>query len=189
MPTGLKRYYGGRDLHFITCSCYQRRPGLGTQARRTQFLKILEQVRRAYDFTVIGYVAMPEHIHPLVSEPEKGDLSRVMQVLKQRMARQVLTDVRRHAGTGHGALWEDPSLGQSTEHFWQARYYDYNVWSDEKRVEKLRYIHRNPVKRGLVLEPQQWLWSSFRAYACGEPGLVMVNAAGSAKLKVREPAV
>jgi len=109
-------------------------------------------------------------------------------VLKQRMARQVLTASRRDAQRGQAALWNDLSSGQAPEHFWQARYYDYNVWSDEKRVEKLRYIHRNPVKRGLVLEPDQWLWSSFRSYACGEPGLVVVNAVGSARLKVRQPA-
>ena len=79
MPIGLKRYYGSQDLHFITCSCYQRRPCLGTPARRTLFLNVLEQVRLAYDFTVIGYVVMPEHIHLLLSEPDEGDLSRVMQ--------------------------------------------------------------------------------------------------------------
>jgi putative transposase len=91
MPTGLKRYYGGPDLHFITCSCYQRRLWLGTPARRTLFLNILEPVRRAYDFSVLGYVVMPEHIHLLLREAEKGNLSRVMQVLKQRVARRVLT--------------------------------------------------------------------------------------------------
>jgi putative transposase len=71
------------------------------------------------------------------------------------------------------------------EHFWQRRFYDFNVWSDRKRIEKLRYMHRNPVRRGLVLEPDQWSWSSFRFYACHEPGLVLINAPGSTKLKVR----
>jgi hypothetical protein len=49
------------------------------------------------------------------------------------------------------------------------------VWSDKKRIEKLRHVHRNPVKRGLVMEPEQWKWSSFRAYWSGERGLVRVN--------------
>ena len=53
------------------------------------------------------------------------------------------------------------------------------------RVEKLRYIHRNPVKRGLVLEPDQWAWSSFRWYARGERGPVLVNQQRRAELKVR----
>jgi hypothetical protein len=58
---------------------------------------------------------------------------------------------------------------------WQKRFYDFNVWSERKRVEKLRYMHRNPVKRGLVERPEQWKWSSFRAYLYGETGPVRVK--------------
>ena len=54
--------------------------------------------------------------------------------------------------------------------FWQARYYDFNVWSERKFIEKLRYIHRNLVTRGLVVPPEDWVWSSFRHYANGEEG-------------------
>jgi len=61
MPWGLKRYYGTGDLHFITCSCYQRRPLLGTRHRHDLFLTVLEQVQRRYQFVVVGYVVMPEH--------------------------------------------------------------------------------------------------------------------------------
>jgi len=67
-------------------------------------------------------------------------------------------------------LFDNPS----PSHFWQRRFYDFNVWSARKHREKLRYIHRNPVKRGLGESPDQWRWS-FRAYAFGETGLVMVN--------------
>jgi hypothetical protein len=58
---------------------------------------------------------------------------------------------------------------------WQKRFYDFNVWTERKRIEKLRYMHRNPVKRGLVEQPEQWKWSSFRAYRYGETGMVRVN--------------
>ena len=60
--------------------------------------------------------------------------------------------------------------------FWQARYYDFNVHNEEKRVEKLRYMHRNPVKRGLVEKPEDWAWSSFRHYATGEIGTVEIES-------------
>ena len=60
--------------------------------------------------------------------------------------------------------------------FWQARYYDFNLWSERKFVEKLRYIHRNPVKRGLVVRPEDWAWSSFRHYASGEAGSVEIES-------------
>jgi len=60
--------------------------------------------------------------------------------------------------------------------FWQRRYYDFNVWSEEKRVEKLRYMHRNPVTRGLVTKPEDWLWSSYRHYATGQTGVVEIES-------------
>jgi REP-associated tyrosine transposase len=58
---------------------------------------------------------------------------------------------------------------------WQKRFYDFNVWTERKRIEKLRYMHHNPVKRGLVEQPDQWKWSSFRAYFYRERGLVRVK--------------
>ena len=67
----------------------------------------------------------------------------------------------------------------------ESRFYDFVVSTERKRVEKLRYIHRNPVKRG-VLEPYQWAWSSFRWYAHGERGPVLVNEQRPAELKMRE---
>jgi len=143
-------------------------PWLGTASRRDLFLQILEETRRHLRFTVVGYVVMPDHIHLLMSEPEIGDPSLVMKVLKQRFARSV---------RGRLALTGKPILAQETkkQHIWQKRFYDFNVWSERKRVEKLRYIHRNPVGGGLVTEPDQWAWSSFRSYAYQEQGQVRVN--------------
>jgi putative transposase len=57
-----------------------------------------------------------------------------------------------------------------------------------KRVEKLRYMHRNPVKRGLAAEPQQWPWSSFRDYLCGQTGRVQVNDTAVMMMRMRPPA-
>jgi len=84
MLTNLHRYYSAGYLHFITTSCYQRRPLLGTPQNRDLFLEVLEEVRRRHHFTIVGY------------------------------------------------------------------------------VEKLPYMHRNPVVRGLVIEPEQWNGSSYR---------------------------
>ncbi|MFZ0815486.1 MAG: transposase [Candidatus Sulfotelmatobacter sp.] len=66
MPKGLKRFYGHDYLHFLTCSCYHRQPWLVTAHRRNLFLQILEEVRQRYAFVVVGYVAMPNHIHLLI---------------------------------------------------------------------------------------------------------------------------
>ena len=164
MPQGLKRWYGGGDLHYITCSCYQRKPFLGSASRRDLFLKSLEQVRQRYEFQVPGYVVMPEHFHLLIGEPDDGNVSLVMQVLKQRVARQCRAE-------GRLGLPDDV-LPQA---FWQARFYDFNVFTKKKVIEKLDYIHWNPVKRGLVASPELWRWSSDRFYALGEEGLVKIE--------------
>jgi REP element-mobilizing transposase RayT len=95
-----------------------------------------------------------------------------MQVVKQRFARAVLRAQRTRSKRSSGWLWDETS---KENHIWQRRFHDFVVWREPKRVEKLRYMHRNPVKRGLVLEPEQWAWSSFRHYAYEEPGMVVVN--------------
>ena len=183
MRRNLKRYYGAGDLHFITCSCYRRQPLLGTPRRRDLLLTVLEQVRKRYEFVVVGYVVMPEHIHLLISEPQKKNPSTVMQALKLSFARRVLAEARRRRNPSQASLFE-----HAPQHIWQKRFYDFNVWTEHKRIEKLRYMHRNPVKRGLVESPELWRWSSFRAYFLGETGLVRVNEWEVLKMKMRPPA-
>lgn len=181
MPAGLKRYSGHDYLHFLTCSCYHRQPWLASPRRRDLFLRVFEEVRQSYQFVVVGYVVMPDHIHLLMSEPDHGTPSTVMQVVKQRFARRVLN--RKRHNPLQAALWPEPP-----QHVWQKRFYDFHVWSERKRVEKLRYMHRNPVKAGLVEEPEQWLWSSYRSYAYDEAGMVKINQWPKAELMSRPAA-
>ena len=164
MPWGLKRYQQARDLHYITFSCYRREPRLSTTTARNVFEQTLERVRRWYGFYIVGYVVMPEHVHLLVSEPERGSLALALQMLKQLVSRRLRVEGK--------ALW-------------QRRYYDFNVWSERKRLEKLRYLHRNPVRRGLVEHPEDWKWSSFRHYATGAEGVVEIESQWTARKRER----
>ena len=159
MPAGLHRTYGAQHLHFITNSRYHRLPFLDAPGARDRFLSVLEQTRQKCRFVVVGYVVMPEHIHLLITEPEVGTPSTVMQVLEQRTAHALLPRRKRRDQRQGKLFGAEPRRA-----FWQARFYDFNVWSSKKRVEKLRYMHRNPVKRGLVESPELWAWSSYRHY-------------------------
>jgi putative transposase len=161
MPWRLKRFQEARCLHFLTFSCYHREPRLGTPRSRDIFEQILEKSRTWYGFYVAGYVVMPEHVHLLITEPERTKLSVALQMLKQNIARQM----------------REPEGGS----FWQSRYYDFNVWTEAKRIEKLRYIHRNPVARGLVARPDDWIWSSFRHYSSGFEGVVEIESQWTAR--------
>lgn len=177
MPWSLERYYGLDNLHFITCSCYRRKPLLNTPERRDCFLSIFEQTRERYRFVVVGYVVMLEHFHILVSEPEIGTPSTVMQVLKQRSSVRILDEM---CGIEELARCRDK---RGNLHLWTERFYDLNIWTEHKSAEKLQYMHENPVKRGLVLDPADWHWSSYRDYECGIAGPVKLNQWPEVKLK------
>ncbi len=153
---GLHRFYGGRDLHFLTFSCYKRRPYFKNAERCDLFLQILERVRRRYRLVVLGYVVMPEHVHLLISEPQRESVPTAIQALKLGVVRSLQVGAV-PTSRKRSEKWGTPSINgsQKANPFWQARFYDFNVWTEKKRIEKLRYIHRNPVARGLVASPEQ----------------------------------
>jgi putative transposase len=173
MRNPLKRHYGRGDLHFITFSCYRRRPFLGTRRARDRFVKILDAVRRRHEFLLVGYVVMPEHVHLLISEPKKGTPSKVLQVLKQKVS----STLRRRGKRADPGQLSLPFSREETDvpAFWQRRFYDFNVWSEKKLKEKLEYMHANPVQRRLVRHPKDWLWSSWTHYEKGEKGLIRID--------------
>jgi len=147
MPWGLKRFHASGQTHFVTFCCYHRRPLFTTPIPRQVFEAGLERVRLSFELCVYGYVVMPEHVHLLLlSEPQQHTLADAIKSLKQGVSRRLI---------GEG------------EHFWQKRYYDFNVRNESQFVEKLRYIHHNPVKRGLCAREEDWEWSSFRPCTAG----------------------
>src|SRR5207249_3187885 len=135
-----------------------------TDASCRVFESALERVRRSYKLYVYGYVVMPEHVHLLLSEPQPYTLADALKSLKQGVSRRLIGDA---------------------EHFWQKRYYDFNIRNYLQFVEKLRYIHRNPVKRGLCERPEDWEWSSFRHYATGCEGRVEIESEWTARKRER----
>jgi putative transposase len=136
VPSRLKRYHTFGHDHFITFSCYRRLPLLNNDRARIIFEETLEKLRNHHNFYVFGYVLMPEHVHLLISEPKTRPLSTTLSVLKRKISK---------------------SLKGNRPQFWQTRYYDFNVVSQAKFTEKLRYIHRNPVERDLVANPKTGL--------------------------------
>jgi putative transposase len=186
MPWSLKRYYETNALHFITFSCADRKPFL-TAERRDLFVMVLEEMRVRYQFVVVGYVVMSEHVHLLISEPEEANPSTVIQAVKLSFVRKLSKDgcpISRAVYAREVGILTSPS-----NHFWMRRFYDFNVWSEAKISEKLHYMHQNPVTRGLVERPEDWKWSSFRVYACKQEGPVRINDWSSWKQKIRSKAV
>ncbi len=162
MPSGLKRFQKAEALHFITFSCFHRLPLLEAAGARETVEAVLEATRARHQARVYAYVLMPEHIHLLVNEPPRIVLAQFLKAVKQVTSRK---------------------LKGRREKFWQDRYYDSSVYGEKARSEVIRYIHRNPVKRGLVAKPEDWQWSSFRHYATGVVGAVEIESQWTAFLR------
>jgi putative transposase len=188
MPWGLKRFQESGQTHFVTFSCYHRRPLLTTDSARRTFELALERVRHTSRLHVYGYVIMPEHVHLLLSEPDRGLLADALKSLKQGVSRRLLgAPFKPSFGlSGDFKVSRDDDVSEnSPQHFWQKRYYDFNVRDYAQFLEKLRYIHRNPVKRGLCEHPEDWEWSSFRQYATGYEGRVEIECEWTARRRER----
>ncbi len=155
VPSRLKRYQTEGHDHFITFSCYRRLPFLDNSHARSLFETTPEQLRQRHHFHVFGYVLMPEHVHLLLSEPRHTKLEDILRALKAQSSRKLKGD---------------------RQQFWQTRYYDFNIFTHPKFVENLRCLHRNPVHRGLVKQPEAWPWSSYRHWLTGEIGRVEIES-------------
>ncbi len=151
-------------------------------------LEVLEHMRKEFRLCVYGFVVMPEHVHLLLSEPDRATLADFMHSLKLSFSKRVRSQVSSAAPREPGApTVPGTSRAQAPGTFWQKRYYDRNIRSYSDFVEKLRYIHRNPVKRGLCARPEDWPWSSFRHYATGEVGVVEIESEWTARRRATGP--
>ena len=174
MPKGLRRYYGRGHLHFVTFSCYRRLPLLKDARSRDLVVRELARVRDELGFPLVGYVIMPEHVHLLLGETKDSTPSTVLHRLKLRTARKL----RKKPNKGYAKQMRLPledEYGEGLRSFWQARFYDFNVYSERKLKEKLEYMHENPLKRRLVTHPKDWPWSSWAFYANRKDFLVRMD--------------
>ncbi|HYF50257.1 MAG TPA: transposase [Planctomycetota bacterium] len=148
-------------VHFTTFSCYGRRRLLNTDQAKRIVLGVLGSQLAAQSGRCVGFVIMPNHVHALVWFTRQGQSSEFMKVWKQRSSvlikQYLLRFLPQYAQTFPA---DDP--------VWQRRSYDFNVVTEKKVLEKLEYIHNNPVKAGLVTEPCEWPFSSARFYLQGK---------------------
>ena len=160
MPFGLRRYQQAESLHFITFSCFHRLPYLSDPHSKSVVEAVLEKTRSRHEARIYAYVLMPNHGHLLINEPPSILLDQFIKAFKQSASRELKGDRKQ---------------------FWQDRYYDANISGEDARLEIIRYIHRNPIKRDLVARPHEYQWSSFQHYLSGQRGAVEIESEWTAR--------
>jgi len=141
--------------HFVTFSCYRRRRILDDNRAKGIVIHFLADQLRKADGSCMGFVIMPDHVHAIVHFKQAGMLSQFMQQWKRRSSIKLKEWIKKHLRA------YATSIGMS-EPIWQARYYDFNVFSQKMINEKLEYMHNNPVKAGLVAKVEDWKHGSAR---------------------------
>ena len=187
MPSRLRRHDEHGHIHFITSSCFRRLQFFRHESVKQAFIDAMKLSREKFAIRWLGYVIMPEHVHLLVLPQQPGaaeptPISAVLNHLKGASGRQgkhELRDIWRHRrslGTRPLDAW---ATGDEPKPLWKPRGYDFNVVDEMKVIEKLDYMHANPIRRGLVDRPEQWRWSSHRFYELGDRSLIAMDWDGA----------
>jgi putative transposase len=114
MPRGLLRYHESGQSHFITFSCYRRKPKFADTRLYDLLPLCLEAMRLRFRMRIYGYVVMPEHLHLLVSEPEHGTLAEAMHYLKLSFSKQVRSLTRAQVSVQKMCRFHSAFAGDST---------------------------------------------------------------------------
>jgi putative transposase len=150
--------------HFVTFSCSGRRKLLNQDRCKRIVVSFLEETRREFDGLCMGFVIMPEHVHALLRFRTKGRLSKFKQEWKRRSS----VGLSGYFERTRNPVLEFITIGEGQHQVWTPKQYDFDVYSRKKAVEKLHYMHENPVRRGLVKQAVDWPFSSARWYATGQ---------------------
>jgi putative transposase len=156
--TGLRHYDNLGTARFLTFSCFRKRPVFSSDAACSVFLRRLSELRSCSRVKILGYVVMPDHVHLVLYPPDGLRLGLAIGQVKSLAAREILAFGGPPLAVGRASSAEIHKI-------WERRCYDHNCRTPETVREKIAYCHNNPVRRGLVSEPGEWEYSSFRWYA------------------------
>ncbi len=172
----LKRYDEPGHARFLTFSCYRQLPLLSKDRSRTWFLQALSAARIKHGFELWAWVIMPDHVHLLVvPKAPSARVTSILSAVKKTTGTKAIGYLRRNAPEFLSRLaTRGPNGGWYR--FWQAGGgWDENVTEPHRIQEIIEYIHTNPVKRGLVERPEDWYWSSARAWLTGHDEPIAID--------------
>ncbi len=165
----LPKFDDNSHVHFITTNTYKYYPCFRDERLSEILLEELRFYSGKLGFALVGYVIMPAHVHLLLwwdsEEKPKLGISNIMSRIKTMTSKRAKRYLLYGGGIEYVGRLAD--VGQPTPgpfRLWQPGFYDFNIFSEEKLLEKLDYIHNNPVSAGLVLSPDDYEWSSYRLY-------------------------
>ncbi len=172
----IRHYNDPGHAHFLTFSCYQRLPLLSRDRTKRWLIDAVKDTKEKHKYGLWAYVIMPEHVHFIILPLcPTYDISLFLKSVKQAVSRKAYHFLQRNNTTWLDTLTVRRGR-KEVFRFWQTGPgYDRNIHSEAELLEKINYIHNNPVKRGLVKTPGEWEWSSAGWYECKRGGQLAID--------------
>ena len=143
MPRGPRIFLDNVCYHIINRGNQKERVFL-EESDFVKYLQLLKHYKKKYTFKLFGYCLMPNHIHLILQPKRPQSLSRFMQGITQTYT-----------------AWFNKKY-KKTGHLWQGRFKSMVIQKDDYFVECIYYVEMNPIRKGLVLSPIEYIWSSYR---------------------------
>ncbi|MBN1779168.1 MAG: transposase [Candidatus Buchananbacteria bacterium] len=193
----LKRFNLENQIYFITSKTFDNEKIFSDDRSCRLFIEVLNECKDKYGFELFGYVIMPDHIHLLIKPNPRNTISDVMHRIKGSFAYKYLMMTRNHKGsaTRENGINKptllrmsqsqlrvaDPSwVGEKRQRIkqqpiWQKSFYDHAIRNHQDFLEKLNYIHKNPLKHNIANDLNQYQYSSYQNYYLSNNNLTKID--------------
>ncbi len=166
-------------LFFVTTTVVKFIPVFNNPLFCDILISNIKHYREKYKFSILGYVIMPTHFHWIIEVENKfGNISGIMRDIKKFTAWQIFDELENKDEVKLLELFKNAASGIKDQErkLWMKRFDDEVIRDQEMFWTKLNYIHKNPVKSGLVLKAEDYKYSSARNYAFNDHSVLEVNS-------------
>jgi len=173
---GRSRYkiYEPTHPHFLTCTVLHWLPIFTNQDSVKIIIDSFSHLQKSDNMTIFSYVILENHLHLVASS---DDISKTMQKFKSYTAYELLKLLQKNNAMTllkQFAFHKKAYKTESSYQLWEEGFHPKLIQSEKMMMEKINYIHQNPVKRGYVDEAEHWRYSSARDYN-GVDGLLEIE--------------
>ena len=174
---GLPRFHIEGHIYYITTNVYNQLPLFVKPAYIIPLFDSLNFYRYRYHFRILGFTIMPDHIHIIIWPQVGAPISDIMRDFKKFTARRIIRQAKVEGREDLIHAFEDAgrATNRSDNKVWQDSYWDKNIFTDKFLRQKLNYVHRNPLRSGLVSEPELYPYSSYRNYSLNDDSLIEID--------------
>jgi putative transposase len=173
-----KVYKETYNVYFSTSTIVEWLPVFTSDIYFNAIIDSLKYCQANKGLNLIAYVIMPEHIHLVTSNLEEINLSDIMRDFKRFTSKEISHQLKidnKHLLLEAMEGFAHKGKGNTEYKVWQDGFHPESIYSEMFLQQKIDYIHLNPVRRGLVSKPENWLYSSARNYISSDETIITVD--------------